>query len=168
MTSTITRVIDQISKWTGLTFAWLVIPLAGVLVWEVFVRKFFSPTAWAFDISYMLYGSHFMLVAAYTLYRGKHIRTDFFYRLWKPRSQGLVDTIFYIFFFLPGMGLFLWVTLNYAYDSFLFRERYIISPWMPPIYPLKIALSVAAGLLVLQGISELLKSLHAALRGRWQ
>jgi len=33
---------------------------------------------------------------------------------------------------------------------------------------LKIALSVAAGLLVLQGISELLKSLHAALRGRWQ
>lgn len=109
-----------------------------------------------------------MLVAAYALYRGKHIRTDFFYRLWKPRQQGLVDTIFYLFLFLPGMSLFLWVSLNYAYDSFLFRERYVISPWMPPIYPLKISLAVGAGLLLLQGISELLKSLHAALRGRWQ
>jgi TRAP-type mannitol/chloroaromatic compound transport system permease small subunit len=66
------------------------------------------------------------------------------------------------------MGLFFWVTWHYAYDSFLFRERYIISPWMPPIYPLKITIPVAAGLLVLQGISELLKSLHAVLRGRWQ
>ena len=67
---TIIKAIDQISKWTGLTFAWLAVPLAVILIWEVFARKLFSPTFWAFDLSYMLYGGHFMLVAAYTLYRG--------------------------------------------------------------------------------------------------
>lgn len=164
---TIIKAIDQISKWTGLTFAWLAVPLAVILIWEVFARKLFSPTFWAFDLSYMVYGGHFMLVAAYTLYRGKHIRTDFFYRLWSPRWQGLVDAILYLFLFLPGMSIFLWLSWEFAYESLLFKERYMLSPWMPPIYPLKLVIPVATGLLVLQGISEFLKSLYAALRGRW-
>ena len=66
------------------------------------------------------------------------------------------------------MSIFLWLSWEFAYESLVFKERYMLSPWMPPIYPLKLVIPVATGLLVLQGISEFLKSLYAVLRGRWQ
>jgi TRAP-type mannitol/chloroaromatic compound transport system permease small subunit len=164
----VTKVLDRISERSGQVFAWLVIPLMGALVYEVVARYVFGrPTQWAFDISYMLYGSHFMLVAAYALYRGKHIRTDFFYRLLSPRWQGVLDAALYLLFFFPGMGLFLWTTWEFASRSWLLGERYSLTPWMPPIYPLKTVLPVAAALLLLQGVSEFLKSLHAAVHGEW-
>lgn len=164
----VTKVLDRLSERSGQIFAWLVIPLVGALVYEVVARYVFGrPTQWAFDISYMLYGSHFMLVAAYALYRGKHIRTDFLYRLLSPRWQGILDAALYLLFFFPGMGLFLWTTWEFAHRSWILGERYSLTPWMPPIYPLKTVLPVAAALLLLQGVSEFLKSLHAAVRGEW-
>lgn len=164
----VTRALDRLSERSGQVFAWLVIPLVGVLVYEVVVRYVFErPTQWAYDISYMLYGSHFMLVAAYTLYRGSHIRTDFFYRLLSPRWQGITDVVLYLLFYFPGMGFFLWASWGFAYQSWRLGEHYSLTPWMPPIYPLKTVLPVTAALLLLQGVSELLKSLYAAVHDEW-
>src|SRR3546814_6726391 len=60
------RIVDGISIWTGKLCAWLIIPLMATLVYEVISRYFFSsPTLWAFDTTYMIYGAHFMLVAAF-------------------------------------------------------------------------------------------------------
>src|SRR5262245_66599544 len=74
------------------------------LVWEVFARYFFNaPTIWAYDMTYILYGTFFMLGSAYTLLRGKHIRTDNFYSQWSPRRQGLVDTVCYLVLFFPPL-----------------------------------------------------------------
>lgn len=162
------RTLDSVSVWTGRIVGWLVIPLMGVLVYEVVARKFFfRPTAWASDTSYMLDGALFMLGAAYTLCRQRHIRTDFFYRLWAPRVQGAVDAGLYLLFFFPGVGLFLWAGWDFAYASWAQGERAVTSAWRAPIYLLKMAIPVAAALLFVQGISEFLKSLHAALRGKW-
>ena len=47
------------------------------------------------------------------------------------------------------------------------NERVVTSPWMPVVYPFKLALPVATLLLLVQGISEFLKSLWAATRGHW-
>lgn len=164
----IVKTIDSISLWSGRIFAWLVLPLMGALVYEVVARYFFdAPTRWAFDVTYMLYGTHFMLVAAFTLYMKGHIRTDFIYRLLSERWQGLVDAVLYLVFYLPAFGVFLWVSWGYAAESWFMGERSALSPWMPPIYPLKAVIPLAAGLLFLQGISEFLKSFYAALRGRW-
>src|SRR5690554_1426218 len=77
------RVIDAFSNAIGNVVCWLIIPLVGSLAYEVFARYLFSaPTIWAYDVSYMLYGSLFMLGAGYTLYRGGHIRTDMLYQNW--------------------------------------------------------------------------------------
>lgn len=163
------RAIDRISVWSGKAFAWLTVPLIFALVYEVVSRYAFgAPTRWAFDITYMLYGSHFVLVAAYTLLRQEHIRTDFVYRLLSPRWQGIVDATLYLVFFLPGMALFLWFTAEFAYESWVQLERSNLSPWLPPIYPLKTALPVGAALLFLQGLSEFVKSIYAARAGRWR
>ena len=73
------------------------------LVYEVVARYFFNaPTIWAYDMTFMLYGSFFMLGAAYTLQRSGHIRTDVFYARWSPRTQARVDLACYLVLFFPA------------------------------------------------------------------
>ena len=162
------KAIDTISIWSGKTVGWLILPMVGSLVYEVFARYLFNaPTVWAYDMTYILYGSFFMLGAAYTLQRRGHIRTDMFYGAWSPRRQGLVDAVCYVLFFFPGMIVFLVVTWDFFVVSFGQGERVVTSPWMPVIYPLKGAIFVATFLLVLQGVAEFLRSCYAAAKGEW-
>lgn len=162
------RALDAFSLWTGRIVGWIVVPLMGAMVYEVVARTFFfSPTMWANDVTYMLDGALFMLGAAYALSRNAHIRTDFFYRSWPARVQGIVDALLYVFFFFPGIALFLWAGWEFGYASWAQGETAVTSAWRAPIYLLKMVIPVAAVLLLIQGVAELLKSLHAAWRGRW-
>ena len=62
---TIVRTIDGLALWSGRLFCWLVVPLVAGLTYEVIARYLFhAPTIWAYDVAYMLYGSHFLLGAA--------------------------------------------------------------------------------------------------------
>ena len=162
------RCIDTLGEWSGRVFAWLIIPLVLALTYEVFARYAFNaPTVWAFDISYMLYGSLFMLGAAYTLLKKGHIRTDIFYEKWTPRRQGWVDAVCYLLLFFPGMIFFFLASWDSALHSFSIREASDASPWHPPVYPFKMVVPVSALLLMIQGVSEFLKSLYAARHGEW-
>ncbi len=159
--------IDALNEGLGKSFAWLVIPLMVALAYEVVMRYGFdAPTTWAYDTSYMLYGAHFMLGAAFTLGRKGHIRTDFFYEKWSVRRQGTVDAICYLFLFFPGLFFFLLAAWDAAYHSWTIAERSEASAWRPIIYPFKMVMPVTAALLLLQGVAEFLKSLHAARTGR--
>ncbi len=160
------RAIDALSTWSGRVVAWLILPLVATMTWEVAIRHIATPTQWAYDTSYMLYGTLFMLGAAYTLQRGAHIRTDFLYQRWSVRTQAAVDAFCYLFLFFPGMAVFLWLGVEFAWASWLRGERAAGSSWMPVIYPLKAVIPVAAALLLLQGASELLKCLYALRTGR--
>jgi TRAP-type mannitol/chloroaromatic compound transport system permease small subunit len=162
------RVLDDVSLWSGRIVGWLIIPMVLSLVYEVVARYFFNaPTVWAYDMTFMLYGSFFMLGSAYTLLRKSHIRTDFFYGQWSPRRQGWVDATCYLLFFFPGLIAFLVVGWDYFWVSFQRGERIVTSPWMPIVYPFKAAIPLATLLLLLQGLSEFLKSVWAAKEGEW-
>lgn len=159
-------VIDLISIWSGKAVAFLIIPMVGSLVFEVICRYFFnSPTIWASDVSTILYGGFFMLGAAYTLQRQQHIRTDFLYEKWSVRTKGIVDSILYLTLYFPGLVIFMWISWGYASRSVMLNERIISSPWMPIIWPLKLTMPIATALLLIQGISEVIKSLYAAKTG---
>ena len=161
------RTIDTISDWSGRIVCWLIIPLVGSLTWEVVARYGFNaPTVWAYDISYMLYGSLFMLGAAYALYRGGHIRTDMLYQSWSPRRQGAIDAVCYLFLFFPAMLFLLYMGGVEAWHAFDIGERSDASPWRPILYPLKAVIPVTALMLLAQGLSEFLKSLYAVRTGR--
>jgi len=163
-----TRIIDTFSEWIGRGFAWLILPLIAGLSYEVIARYLFdAPTIWAYDVGYMLYGGHFMLGAGYTLMKKGHIRTDFFYERWSPRRQGTVDAFCYLFLFFPGLLFFLFASWDNAYHSFRIGEASEASPWRPILWPFKMAMPVAAVLLIIQGVSEFLKSVGAARTGRW-
>jgi TRAP-type mannitol/chloroaromatic compound transport system permease small subunit len=162
------RFFDGISLWSGRITGWLIVPMVLSLVYEVVARYFFNaPTIWAYDMTSFLYGAFFMLGAAYTLLKKGHIRTDSFYSGWSVRTQGWVDTVCYVLFFFPGMIMFFVVAWDYFIASYGRGERAVSSPWMPILWPLKFALALAILLLILQGISELLKSIWAARTGEW-
>jgi TRAP-type mannitol/chloroaromatic compound transport system permease small subunit len=162
------RCIDALGDWSGKLFCWLIVPMIAGVSYEVFARYLFNaPTIWAYDLTYMLYGSHFMLGAAYTLGKKGHVRTDFFYDRWSPRTQGWIDAVSYLFFFFPAMLFFFIMGLDEARHSWSILEKSDASPWRPPIYPFKSVLPVTACLLLIQGVAEFLKSAYAALRGKW-
>lgn len=167
MAATITT-IDTFNLWVGRVVCWLVLPLMLAMVYEVVVRKLFTaPTIWAFDVSRMLYGAHFMLGAAYVLSKGLHIRSDFLYRDWDVKTQGIVDIIAYIVFYFPTMLLFFWVSQEYALNAVVRGERSTETAWMPLLGPIKSCIPFAVAFLIIQGVSELLKSIYAAQKGRW-
>ena len=160
--------LDRVGIWTGKFFAWLILPMVGALVYEVFARYAFdAPQVWAYDMTFMLYGAHFMLGAAFTLAKGAHIRTDFFYRMWPPRVQATVDLTIYILFFFPGVGFFFWISAEFAWISWGQSERITTSPWLPIVYPFKTVIPVTAALLLIQGVSECLKCIETIKQGRW-
>jgi TRAP-type mannitol/chloroaromatic compound transport system permease small subunit len=161
------RAIDAVSDWSGRIVCWLIIPLVGSLAWEVVARYLFAaPTVWAYDVSYMLYGAFFMLGAAYALYRGGHIRTDMLYHKWSPRTQGAIDAVCYLFLFFPAMLFLLWMGGHEAWHAWQIGERSDASPWRPILYPLKAVIPVTAVMLLMQGVSEFLKSVYAVRTGR--
>ena len=166
--SSIIVTIDTISLWTGRVVAWLTLPLMLVIVYEVTARYLFTaPTRWAYDISRMLYGAMFVLGAAYALSKGVHIRADFIYRRWSVKTQGWVDTLLYVVCYFPTMAIFLWVSTEWAWISLSRGERGTDTAWMPLLGPLKSCVPIGIAFLILQGISELLKSVHAARTGKW-
>ena len=160
--------LDWFSEWQGRIVCLMVVPIIFAMVYEVIARKFFlAPTLWSFDLSRMLYGASFMLGAAYALMKGLHIRADFLYRGLSIRTQGRIDLVLYVLLFMPGMIFLLWAGYGFALKSFLQNERAGDSTWAPIVWPVKIAFTVGVGFLVLQGISEILKSWYAATRGKW-
>ena len=173
--------IDRNMLITGKIVCWITIPLIFAMVYEVIGRHFFNrPTLWSFDISRLLAGALFMLGAAYTLSKGIHIRADFLYRNWKVRNQAKVDLFLYLLFFFPGFLVFFWVSFDYAYTSICGRsdlmeclggkvriQRAMDTTWMPIMWPLNSCMPIGAFLLLVQGISEVLKSYYAFVKGRW-
>ena len=161
------RGIDRFTRALAMFFALMVVPLVLIMVYEVLARYLFNaPTIWAYDLSYQLYGSHFMLGAAYALYRGAHIRTDVFYHKWSVRRKGVIDATLYILFFFPGMVFYFWMGWDEFTHSWDIGERSDASPWRPIIWPFKGIIPLAVLLLFIQGISEFLKSGWAAIKGR--
>lgn len=160
----VTRIIDAISIWTGKTVAWLIFPMLGVLVLEVLLRKLYQPTIWANDVATMAYGTHFSLAAAYALSLQKHIRTDFLTQHLSLKAQLWLDIVQYVLFFLPAMAMFLWLSWEFAEESWFFREE-LITSWRPPAYWYKSIIPVTAALLLLQGIAEVIKCFRALKTG---
>lgn len=161
------KFVDKTSEISGKTFAWLLVFLVVGLMYEVIARYVFNaPTIWAYDITYMIYGVHFMMGAAYLLYVRGYVRIDVFYRLLPPRWKGGVDAFLFLVLFFPVMVVLLVKGIDYAAFSWSLKETSIAGAWRPPIYPLKMVLPVAIFLLMFQGIAEFIRSLDMAVRGK--
>lgn len=160
--------IDMLSKSVGHAFAWCIVILTLGVSYEVFVRYVLrDPTSWAFDLSFILYGSLFIMSGAYTLSRGGHVRADVFSRRWVPRTQATIEIVLYFIFFFPAVLALVIAGWGYGYEAFAIREVSVNSPVGVPIWPLKLLIPAAGVLLTLQGIAEVLRAIICLREGAW-
>lgn len=160
--------VDRLSLWVGHAFAWCIVILTLGISYEVLVRYAFrAPTAWAFDIGYIMYGALFYMAGAYALSRGGHVRGDILYRLWTSRTQAKLDLVLYVIFYFPGIFALIWAGIAHAEQSWRYLEVSVYSPANIPIYPLKTLLPIGGGLLALQGAAEVCRCLMCIRDGRW-
>ena len=160
------KVIDTFTEWTGNAVAWISVPLMLVVFWEVFSRYVLNtPTEWAYDMSYMLYAALFMLGAHFALRRGAHIRTDMLWEKFSQTTKGKIDFYAYILMFFPGMILLFGASVDDAWHAFVMGERSEQTVWRPLLWPLKSVVPLTALLLLVQGVSEIMKSWYAMRTG---
>lgn len=162
------RLIDRLSGWVGKAFAWCILIMSFGVGFEVFSRYLLNaPTGWAYDLSYMMYGTLFMMGGAYTLSRDGMVRGDFLYRLWPPRTQAWVELSLYFLFFYPGMLALAFAGWKYASRSISYSEVSVMSPAGMPIYQFKTILVAAAALMLVQGVAQVLRCIWCIRTGEW-
>src|SRR5919198_6393546 len=160
--------IDKVSTFVGKAFSWLIVGLTLVISWEVFSRYALDhPHAWAFDAMIMMYGTLFMMAGAYTLAKNGHVRGDVLYGFFPPRTQAAIDLTLYIVFFIPGVFALTYAGYYYAADSWHIHERSNITSEGPPVYPFKTVIPFAGGLLLVQGIVEIIRCVICLKQGYW-
>jgi TRAP-type mannitol/chloroaromatic compound transport system permease small subunit len=162
------EIAAAISAWFGKAFAWCILIMTFGVGYEVFVRYVLrDPTSWAFDLSYIMYGSLFMMGGAYTLSRDGHVRGDFLYRLWPPRTQAKVELVLYFLFFFPGILALIIAGWKYASRSFSYLEVSVMSPANVPIFQFKMIIVAAGVLLLIQGIAQVCRCILCIRTGKW-
>ena len=138
------------------------------MVYAAVARIFFlAAIYWAYDLSRFFYGAMFMIGSGYALSRGVHIRADFLYRNFKTKTQGFVDFWLYLFFYFPGLFFCLYMTTIFVIESMQRGEKGMDTAWMPYLWPIKSCLWIGIVFLLIQGVSELLKSHYAMKNGKW-
>ena len=165
----ISKVIRAIDRFTAIyvyLVALLLVPMILANVVEVLMRYVLdSPTTWAADATVMSYGALFMLGSAFAMLKGAHVRTDMFFENFTNRTKGIIDGISYLFLFLPVMGIIFVISFDSFLYSYSINERSILGLWRPIIWPFRAIIPLSALLMFIQGISEFLKALWAAITG---
>ena len=159
--------VDRLSTWIGKIFAWTALILTLMISWEVFSRYALNkPHAWMLDFQIMMYGTLFMTAGAYTLSKNGHVRGDVLYGFFRPRTQATLDLILYFIFFLPGITALTWAGWTYFNESLAIREQ-TFSAEPLPMYPFKFIIPLSGGILLLQGIVEIIRCIICIRDGEW-
>ena len=158
--------MDSVSEWSGRIFIWLIIPLTGVVVFEVISRRFFNvPHIWATEVTDYIYGPHFMLVAAYTfLYRG-HVRVEVIYELFSPRVRAIMDCFTYLVFFFPFLIIVFMNGILFAYTSWSIHET-SESAALTIVPLIKTVIPVTFLLILIQGLANFIRRVIFVLKGK--
>jgi TRAP-type mannitol/chloroaromatic compound transport system permease small subunit len=167
---TVVRVIERISGFSGQLIAWLVVPLIAATVWDVFARYAMNaPTEWAYEVGYMVMGTHALIGMAFTLREASHIRIDFFSHAFSQTTKAVIDLIGYAIV-LPCLCWVTWSLWDYWTRALRTGELSGQSAWNPPVWPFKLVFFVAFVLLTLQVIAEVIKAIQylAGRRARYE
>ena len=156
MVKTTLKIIDAINETAGKILSYFLFLFFGLLLMEVFLRYLFnSPTVWANELSQMLFGAYAVVCGGYILLTGGHVNVDIIYSRLGPKKRAALDIATSVLFFL-FCGMLLTYGGSLAWDS-LSRFEHSQSAWNPPLYPAKLAIPLAAVLLILQGLAKLIR-----------
>jgi TRAP-type mannitol/chloroaromatic compound transport system permease small subunit len=158
------RAIDRLNEGVGRAVLWLVLVAVLISAANAAVRKLFSVSSNAFlEVQWYLFSAIFLLAAGYTLLRNEHVRIDVFLHRLPKRAQIWIDVFGLVFFLLPAAGLIGWLGWPLFVKAYVSGEMSENASGLIR-WPAYLLIPVGFLLLVLQGISELIKRI-AFLRG---
>ncbi|TYB77618.1 TRAP transporter small permease subunit [Maritimibacter fusiformis] len=153
----IIKAVDGLNETVGRIVSVVAVIFAAIIIFDVVMRYAFNaPTRWAFDVTKQLYGFYFVMLGGYALRHQAHVRVDLVTERLRPLARRWVEVAGYVIFFFPFAWVFLTRSWDFALKSWQQGETTYGSVQLP-VYPLKMAMAVAAGLLILQGAAEVLK-----------
>lgn len=156
--------IDRFNSFVGRWVAWFILAAVLVSAGNAIIRKAFSMSsnAWL-ELQWYLFGAAFLLAAAYTLRDNEHIRVDIVYGMFSRRTQHLIDLFGHVFFLMPFALLMMFYLFPYVSLSYRSGEMSTNAGGLI-LWPAKSLLLISFILLVVQGVSEIIKKI-AILRG---
>ena len=152
--------LDGFAERTGRAISWLTVSLAltGFLV--VLMRYAFnSGWIWMQESQTWMHALVFMLGAAYTLKHDEQVRVDVIYRGLSVRRRAIIDLAGTVLFLLPLCGYIFYESLAYLLSSWSVGERSREAGGLPALYLLKAIIPIMSALLIVQGLSQVLRSI---------
>ncbi|WP_353224131.1 TRAP transporter small permease subunit [Salinisphaera sp. C84B14] len=147
---------DRIGRWL---ICYLPMVMFLLLVIEVVARYVFAaPTIWASELAQMVFALYVILSGGYLLFHDSHVRVDVIYSRFSAKGKAIADIATSLLFFA-----FVLVLLKEGWnvaEGAVSRWESSHSAWDPPIWPLKVAIPVGAGLLLLQGVAKLIRDIE--------
>lgn len=160
MHSRLTDAIDSINGFVGEFVAYWAVLAVFVYYYEVIARYVFnSPTNWAHESMFLMFGMQYLLSGGYALKVDAHVRVDVIYGMLSDRAKVITDIITSISFFIFTIAL-LWTGWIFFMDSWAVWEV-SFTEWQIQYWPVKFAIPLGAALLLLQGLSRLSKDVIA-------
>ena len=158
------RLIDSANTWIGKRLAWLILAAVIVSAVNASVRKILdtSSNSWL-ELQWVLFSVVFLLCSPWTLLSNEHIRIDIVNNLLPNRVRDLIDIIGHAFFLLPLTVVMVLTGVPFFLRSYEINEQSGNAGGLPQ-WPTKALLMIGFGLLLIQGISELIKRI-AIMRG---
>lgn len=155
----VSRLIDALNERIGQTVLWLTLIVVFVSAGNAVVRKVFhtSSNAWL-ELQWYLFGAIFLLAAGYTFLRNEHVRVDVISSRLPERVQVYIEIIGIVFFIFPAAGLIFWLSLPYFWESFRLQELSSNTGGLIR-WPAKLLIPVGFSLLILSGVSRLIRCL---------
>jgi len=158
------RLIDGINTWIGKRLAWLILAAVLVSAANATVRKVFdtSSNSWL-ELQWVLFSIVFLLCAPWTLLCNEHIRIDIVNNLLPKWLRNAIDVVGHAFFLLPLALIMIVTGLPFFLRSFEINEQSGNAGGLPQ-WPAKSLILIGFSLLLIQGLSELIKRV-AVIRG---
>ena len=153
------KAVDRMSAWIGQYVIWLILASTVISAVNAVVRKVFNTSSNAFlEIQWYLFAASFLIAAGYTLLNNEHVKIDVVSSKFSKRTQIKIDVFGYVAFLIPVCLAVLWYATPFFYKGLMSGEVSSnaggLIRW--PVYAM---IPLGFGLLLLQGISELIKRL---------
>jgi TRAP-type mannitol/chloroaromatic compound transport system permease small subunit len=152
-----TRVIDTANTWIGRRLSWLILAAVAVSAANATIRKIFdtSSNSWL-ELQWVLFSIVFLLCSPWTLLSNEHIRIDIVNQLLTKRVRDIIDIVGHAFFLLPLCIIMIITGIPFFTSSFVINEQSGNSGGLPQ-WPAKSLIMIAFFMLLIQGLSELIK-----------
>ena len=160
MLNAIIKGIDFLVEKQGQLTSFLIVPLLFIVLYEVLMRYAFNaPTVWGFEATAFAYGMHYMLGLSFMEHAEGHVRVDIITSRFPKKIQAIIMIAGYLLIFMPVFVLMTWGAIEFAHTATVTNELNSTS-WAPRIWPYKIIMALSFLLLVVQGLSTMLKNLQ--------